>query len=345
MATKKFVIGVDGGGTSTDVVLANGDGDILGVGKAGPGNYHNVGIRRFQDHLRTAVRQAWDRAQAPPVSADAIFLGLGSVVTAHDRETIRQAVAELDVAAPDGIRVDHDLRVGLAGALPLQEGIVLVAGTGSACYGRTADGRSWRAGGWGPFLDDLGSSFDLGRNAMVAAVRDYDGRGPATLLSAAVRERLQLHDIQEIMFRVDGEGLSRTEVAALAPLVTTAARAGDAVALSLLEVGAGHLAAMARAVFEQLFGDRPTPTPIAAVGGLVQAGETFLGPLRRALAEATPQLRLLPSKLPPAAGAALLAIEQLGLPLSDDVVERLGRQAPLGDATGSKLGLSESGLP
>lgn len=55
-------------------------------------------------------------------------------------------------------------------------GIVLIAGTGSICYGQSTDGREARSGGWGSLMDDEGGGFALGRDALAAVVRAEDGR-------------------------------------------------------------------------------------------------------------------------------------------------------------------------
>ena len=110
----------------------------------------------------------------------------------EDQAIIRGIVRDLSLAPDDFIGVDHDLRVALMGGLAGEAGIVLIAGTGSSCYGRDEQGRSWQAGGWGPVLDDPGSSYWLGRQAMIAAVRDHDGRGEPRRLRARVMDALGL---------------------------------------------------------------------------------------------------------------------------------------------------------
>ena len=134
-----IAIGVDGGGTHLRVAVATRQGEVLGIGKAGSGNYHNVGAEQFQSNLELALSLAWEASQLPPRQADAVFLGLGGVTTDEDRATIRSIVREVSLMPRDRIGVDHDLRIALMGGLAGEAGVVLIAGTGSSCYGRTAD--------------------------------------------------------------------------------------------------------------------------------------------------------------------------------------------------------------
>jgi len=320
----RIVIGVDGGGTSLRVALATASGELLGIGLAGTGNYHDVGINQMRANLEKAASRAFALTESRPRSADAIFLGLGSVATEEDRSTIRRAVADLSLAPQDKIGVDHDLRVALSGCLAGQAGIVLIAGTGTACYGRNEEGHCWQAGGWGHLLDDPGSSYWLGLQAMIAAVRDYDGRGRATSLKNSVRESLDLESIRQILRRVDLEGMARNEIAALARLVTEAAADGDIVAQEIIDRGASELATMVATVAAKLaFSDVECQVPVSVTGGLTNAGPVFLDPLRKAIENRLPQAVLVEPKLPPVLGAVMLAIESLGLPVTTTVINNL----------------------
>jgi N-acetylglucosamine kinase-like BadF-type ATPase len=322
--TDIIAIGVDGGGTSTRVALCTASGRVLGFGEAGPGNYHNVGVDAVRLNVEQALSAAWRIAALAPRQASAAFLGLASVVSNDDRSTIRRMAEELSLAPVDHVGIDHDLRIALAGGLVGQPGIVLIAGTGTSCYGRSPTGETWRAGGWGAVLDDLGGSGWLGLQAMIAAVKAFDGRGPVTQLLARVLDSLELDDIQTIMHRVDAEGFTRRKLAAMARLVTEAAAAGDSVAQDVIARGSEELAIMIATVERELtLGDALGVVPVAVCGGLTSAGDVFMEPLRAAVERRAPQCRLVAPKLPPVLGAALLAIESLGVPPSTQIIENL----------------------
>jgi len=322
--SEQLVIGIDGGGTRLRAAIATSDGKLLGSGEAGPGNYHDVGPDVVRANIAHAVAQAWTAARMPARRADAVFLGLGSVVTPEDHAVIRSIVRGLKIAADERIGIDHDLRVALAGGLAGQAGIVLIVGTGSSCYGRDEQGQSWQAGGWGPILDDLGSSHWLGLQAMIASIRSHDGRGPSTELGERIIEALGLRDIRQILRRVELEGMKRSEIAALAPLVTASATNGDNVASELIYRGADELALMVSTVSERLqFSSSRSAIPVVVTGGLVNAGDVFMIPLRKAIERRAPNTTVVDCRLAPVLGGVLLAWELLNVEVTADRVDGL----------------------
>lgn len=323
--SEQVVIGIDGGGTRLRAAIVSCSGELIGLGEGGSGNYHDVGADQVRSNVDAAVSQAWSAANNPPREAAAIFLGLGSIVTREDQEAIRDIVRDLMIAPEDAIGVDHDLRVALMGGLAGKTGIVLIAGTGSSCYGRDQRGNAWQSGGWGPTLDDPGSSFWLGRQAMIAAIRDFDGRGEATKLQESVVDELELSDMRHILRRVELQGMTRSEVASLARLVTEAAATGDSVACQIIQQGTDELARMVAAVATKIAASNPgiEQIPVVVTGGLTSAREVFMDPLEHSLRRLAPTAQLQEPFLPPVLGAALLAIELAGERLATDVVQRL----------------------
>lgn len=322
--TKQIVIGVDGGGTTTRVAIATDQGEVLGIGRAGAGNYHDVGAEVVRSNIDQALSQAWALASIPKQQADAAFLGLGSVASAEDRDIIRQIAEDLSLARNGNVDVDHDLRVALAGGLVGKPGIILIAGTGASCFGRADDGRTWRTGGWGPLLDDIGSSGWLGLQSMVAAVREHDGRGKPTVLGPRVLKALGIEEIDQILRRVDSQGLTRREMGALAKLVTGAAAEGDLVAQEIIASGTDELATLIATVSDKLdLADSLGTVPVAVTGGLTKAGPVFLDTLCIAVRRQAPACEIITPKLPPVIGAVLIALKSLGIAPSPEVVENL----------------------
>ncbi len=231
-----------------------------------------------------------------------------------DRVSVHAIAVDLDLAPPERIGVDHDCRVALAGGLSGRPGIVQIAGTGTSCFGMNAAGQSWRAGGWGPLIDDEGSSYWLGIQAMRAAALAYDGRGPATLLSEKVAERLQLKEMNDLMNRLYAAEMSRTEIAGLAPLVYQAAAQGDAAALQLIRQGCEAMADCVLTVARKL-GMEDGECELAVTGGMTKAREGLFSPLVEAVHNRLPGCRVVYAELPPVHGAALLALQLSGQPL------------------------------
>jgi N-acetylglucosamine kinase-like BadF-type ATPase len=318
----RYILGIDGGGTKTQAAIVDEHGRLLGIGLGGPANYDSVGIEVAQSSIAQAVASARSRAGLREHPLAAAFLGVAGVVSPGDHTIVRDMALALSLAPADYIGIDHDCRIALAGGLSGRPGIVLIVGTGSSCYGLNAQGKAWRAGGWGHLISDEGSSYWFGVQAMRAAVMSYDGRSGPTLLVDAVKRQFVAHDLQDLMHRIYVPGLSKHEIAALAPAVIDAARVGDEAALDLLRQGMRELALCVWAVAHHLdLADGICE--LTLVGGLLRAGAVVLNLLRDEILSRLPQCRLTLPEMPPVFGAALLGLQTLGVTVNAPVIAAL----------------------
>jgi glucosamine kinase len=306
------VLGVDGGGTKTLAAVADARGRVLGVGRSGASNHDDLDEGTVADNLQRAVDGAWRRAGGPAPIVDAVFLGLAGVVSQRDHARIRGILARTEFGRGGRVEVDHDIRIALAGGLAGEPGIAVIAGTGSACYGRAADGTAWRSGGWGQLLADEGSGYWLGLGALRAAVQQHDGRRAPTRLLPRVLELLGLASMDDVMHRVYVEGMTRSSIAALAPTVVRLAEEGEPACSALLTEGARELVRCVEAAAARLPAT-PGPLLVTYSGGLLGPGSALLARLTEELRRALPTATLVSPLLPPVLGACLLALTSLGI--------------------------------
>lgn len=313
-------MGIDGGGTSTRAVVADAAGEVRGVGKADGSNPNASGVEGAVAALRAAAEAALASAGARWDDVAATFVGMAGVVGKDDEDLARRIAVE---AGLRNVEIDHDIRIALAGGLAGAEGLALIVGTGSSCYGRTQDGRSWQAGGWGSLLDDGGSAYGLGMAAMRAAVRVADGRLPESVLLPRVMEALGLSEIRQIVRRVYQQGMSKSEVGQLAPVVISAWEAGDAVAGQLVDEGVRELVWIVETAGRRL-GMLERRVRVTAAGGLIENAASYRERVFGALRDALPHgSHVGLARLAPALGAVLLAYERAGVPHDARVHERL----------------------
>lgn len=312
--------GIDGGATNTRAVLISETGIILGQGTAGPSNYDNVGVETASNNISSAVERAWAQSGLPIAPADGAFFGMAGVVSEEDRNVIRNIAIQRNIASPSHIGIDHDIRIALAGGLGGEEGLVLIIGTGSSCYGRRADGTNHRTG-WGYLLDDLGSGYFLGLQAMIATIQQADGRGIPTLLYDHVQERLRYKHIDDIMRILYHEHLSVTEIASLAPLVLKTAQAGDKVAINIVQHGAEELSRMVETVARKLQLVE-TGCQITFAGGLTQSS-FYMQQIETSIKLRVPKSILRSPELPPVLGAAILAMKTSHIHPTEQVLANL----------------------
>jgi N-acetylmuramic acid 6-phosphate etherase len=296
-------LGIDGGGTHTVALLASASGDIVGRGTAGPSNRQAVGTERAQATLDEAVSAAFQSAGLPRGPVASACLGLAGADRPDDQTALREWAERVQLAAR--VEVTSDAAILLAAGTPHGWGLVLIAGTGSIAFGRTADGRRARAGGWGHLLGDEGSAYALVIQALQAVVRAADSRGPATRLTECFLNHWGLTGPQDLIAAVYRSGRDRADFAALAPLVIETA-ADDAVAAGIVEQGARELARAGESVVRQ-FGWRGS-IPLALAGGLLLGNTNYRDRVLHFLIEGGIQPEPVSLVEEPAKGAAKLAL-------------------------------------
>jgi N-acetylglucosamine kinase-like BadF-type ATPase len=216
---------------------------------------------------------------------------------------VREWAARTRLAAT--IDVLEDAALLLAAGSPDGWGVAVVAGTGSMAYARGADGRTARAGGWGPLLGDEGSGYAIALAGLRAAARAADGRAAATPLTDRLLAACGLTRPEELV-GVVYRGGDRATLAALAPVVLDAADSGDAVAGEIATSAAAELAAAAAAAARSLgLGAR---FPVALAGGLLASCTNYRARFLSALAERGLHADPVTIVTEPAEGALRLAL-------------------------------------
>ncbi len=320
----RLFLGIDGGGSHTRAWLADEAGTCLGVGSA-PGSNPvdpSIGLSGARAAIEAAVEKAFANAGLELRPTEAAFLGIAGVWEERVEETLAGVFAGLALAPENRTGIGHDLLIAHEGALAGGAGIVVIAGTGSSCYARNADGDTVRTGGHGWFVDDAGSGFALGRDALAAVARAGDGRAPETSLTVALTDRLGAEGLRTLI----RTGVPRRDVAALATTVIEQAEVGDAVAATILDRGAEEVALLVRAAATRI--PLPSPCPVALCGGLFDCPAVrnrVLAALQRECPAANP----MPPRFPPVAGAVLLALRLAGNSPSEAHLTRLAAAAQL----------------
>ena len=302
----RYWLGIDGGGTNCRAVIVNDAGTVLGEGHADAANFIRVGLDAAIRHVTQAVEQACAQAGIAPAEVSAACIGLAG--TSHP-DHHRQMLAALRQALPiPDITLETDARVALAGATGNLPGIVIIAGTGSIACGINSRGRFARAGGWGPAMGDEGSGSYIGRRALEAVVMAYDYRGEPTSMLDPILRHFGVTSPPELppVIYDDPERALR-EIAQLSRIVVRAAQTGDRVAQEILSDAAIELARAAAAVIEQLRMETDS-FQVAFVGGVFEAGDLILKPMREEILKIAPKARIEPPIEPPVIGAARMAI-------------------------------------
>jgi len=300
-----FWLGVDGGGTNCRAAIIGDGGEVIGEGRAEAANHIRVGMETAINHVVEAVAQASQQAGVELPEITAACVGLAGV--SHP-DHHRLMLAALKEALPiSDITLDTDARVALAGATGNKAGVVIIAGTGSIACGINSRGRFARAGGWGPAMGDEGSGSYIGRRALESVVMSYDYRGEPTSMMEPILRHFGVSSPPELPPVIyDDPDSAMREIAQLSKIAVEAARKGDKVARGILKDAAKELAVATIAVIEQLRMERDE-FQVAYVGGVFEAGELILDPLREEIQRFAPHATVAPPIEPPVIGAARMA--------------------------------------
>ena len=263
----RLFLGVDGGQSGTTALIGDETGRVLGRGEAGPCNHAaaHEGRARLESAVRLSLSAACREAALNPQTLVFECACFGMSGGPDDKQAI---LATLIRAGR--LLVTTDAVTALAGATETGQGIVTIAGTGSIAFGRNAQGRVARAGGWGYVFGDEGGAFDIARHALRAALRMEEGWGPATVLRDVLLVATGSATANRMMHDFYTPEWPRARVARLAPLVDRAALEGDQVAEKILNQAAQELAFLAAAVRSQLW-QPGEAVEVAFVGGVFES--------------------------------------------------------------------------
>ncbi len=318
----RYVIGVDGGQTSTTAVIADETGCLLGIGHGGPANHIHEpgGVERVQRSLTDAIRGAVFMADLQNARIAAACLGM----TGSSEQMERVCTP---VVPTERLIFGHDTRIALYSVTFGRPGVVIIAGTGAAAYGINQYGEQAQSGGWGYLLGDEGSAYWIAVRALNACCRSSDGLNPPTQMTALLLRHLELEDLHQVHARIYSGRMARPDLAALAEIVSLAAAQGDAPARHILREAGKELALAVNAVIHRLHLEAE-PITVGTVGGVFRAGRAVLRPFRERVKQVAPHAAIMPARVPAAVGATLMALETIDVSINDQLLANVQLALP-----------------
>ncbi|HVA28721.1 MAG TPA: BadF/BadG/BcrA/BcrD ATPase family protein [Candidatus Baltobacteraceae bacterium] len=291
------VVGVDAGGSSTRA-LASVDGAQGELVREAAANLRAVGVEGAATIIARAIAKALDGA-----SADAIHVGIAGGGRRGMAAALAQALRSRFPSS--GVDVSDDARIALRAGVPSGDAVALISGTGSIAYAEIGDAR-FRAGGFGHAIGDGGSGAAIGSAALNLALRSYDGRTPREPLFDRLETALGSSDPQAILDSVYGDGDPPRALAALAPLVLSAAANGERSATRIVQTAALELYELVKSVVRSAaVGERDLPLVLA--GGMLASNSPLTFLLETRIASDFPHLSVQKASPDPVYGALALA--------------------------------------
>lgn len=333
--SEELYLGIDGGQSHTEAVIADELGNILGRGRGGPSNHVDQpgGRERLRRAIVDSVSGAlarhresgpWAGAtpemRAWPSPESNVFAAAHCAMTGEAE--FKKEVIE-SVLRVRHLVVGHDAPAALAGATGGGSGIVVIAGTGSVAYGENQSGQILRVGGWGYLFGDEGGGFWIAKQALRRAMLAQDGLRGATRLAELALEYFDCSDLHQIEVAVVCNRITRDRLASFAREVHQAAAEGETAACEVVAEAGTSLAALAAAVARRLNIEAACVAPVGGVfrGKLVR--EAFQIELEKQLSSA----RIITPRFDPATGALLLAYRAAGrTPITESLLSALDKQ-------------------
>jgi glucosamine kinase len=294
-------LGIDAGGTKTDCAVSNG-AELLGQASGDSCKLARVGRAKAHDNLQHVIADACDAARVLSRDVQHVCIGMAgaslpdAVIWAQD--TIREVV-------PEGtIYVAGDHVIAHRAAFGSSHGVLVISGTGSIAFGRNQNGETARAGGWGPSVSDEGSAFWVGREAVAAALNEYDRGGVNGLLVTLARFwKIAPEEVVRVA------NASEPRFAELAATVATEAEKGDPVAQEIAERAGKALAHLASAVIGRLWPSGGI-VPVALAGGVLQGSAIVRQSFRDEMKSEQPEAAVSFAYVRPVLGALEIAAQR-----------------------------------
>ena len=307
------ILAVDGGNSKIDVALLAADGTVLGAAR-GAGTPFTPGTERrsveaLLGALGRAAREAGVDPDARPMARGGAVCVCGADLPVDDRRILK-TLKPLRLA--DDLLLRNDTFAVLRAGTERSWGVGVVCGAGMNCAGVGPSGRVVRFAALGEISGDDGGGGWFGQQAVRAAVRGRDGRGPHTSLERLVPAHFGLRSVTAVL-----EGIQTGRVSEypteLARVVFAAAGDGDAVARGLVDHQADELVAMVVSAVHRLHLSR-RDVDVVLGGGIFRSGDgPFLDRIEAGVHAVAPRARVRRLDVLPLVGAALLAGDRLGI--------------------------------
>ncbi|OZB98620.1 BadF/BadG/BcrA/BcrD ATPase family protein [Paenibacillus sp. XY044] len=323
MVESKLIMGIDGGGSNTRVIIASPDGNIVAYVEDQKAASHHRDDQAT-DNVKTAIRKALSIAGCSPGDICGMAAGIAGYDRDKDLEWVQELTQLQDMACPKWHV--NDAVAAHYGALMAQPGVVVISGTGSIIFGINEEGQYIRNYDYHHYAASAARflAYDAVYEAIAGHTDDTDADlilnmlshwGAADLGELAFMGRNGFHEDRRERDRIFG---------AFAPYVTEAATEGSLLAQAVCDRSIHQIVVGIRLIGSHF---RAENLQVACIGSVANSAyfQKKLGHI--ALSDPGRPFTLMAPHFPPVVGSFLYAMEQLGLPVTDGVLKRLSCSA------------------
>lgn len=280
----------------------NSADQVLARTYAGASNPSRIGVesavRAVEESAELALRETG--LQRSVITA--VGAGLAGTAKPDMKERMRSALQKCFPGAVVTVRTDLEVALAAAGEGPA---IVLVVGTGSAAFGRNAEGEIARSGGYGPSSSDHGSAYDIGKRAIAVAIQERSD-GLDSELGRQILAQLRCTEWPVVQHRA--QTMPDEIFPPIFPVIAAAADSGDATAQRILVSAAEEVSSLVADVADRLH-LLEKEFSLAKIGGTIGRSRFFDAQIDAALKQVAPSAKIGKLRISLAEAAALAAKE------------------------------------
>lgn len=323
---KNFLIGVDGGGSKTRMVLGDLEGRILADVLVGGSNHQQVGKECAERVLREGLAKLLAEADCTKEAVGFAFLGLSGADVSSDFALYHEICGRVFGDVP--FQVSNDTWLVLRAGLQSPYGSVAICGTGANAATIGKQNRSAILRQLAYELGAYGGSMDIATEAFHRAFCSNELTGEKTLLETELPGLFGFTSLEQcIGFFYPKKTITVKEMGLVTKLVFELAGREDAVCRALLYSHGQRLAMGLIGTIRQVYapGGQPKEKHPVVLGGTLFSFEDtpLMQGFQEKLFQEVPLAYFIQEKKPPVLGAYLKALDWMGIIQTENITKRL----------------------
>jgi len=314
---RMYFMGVDVGGTKTDVLIVDHTGKILSFLKTKGANFQGVGVERSLQIINQAIDEALSKAELNRSDLTYSYFGVAGADMEYEIKIVRSILERLNLV---NYEFDNDGRIALRSGTLDDIGILISCGTGGITY--ASDGRTMaRKGGFSRFFGERLGSFIIAGMVASAIVRSKDKRDEHTTMQEIFEAKIgqPIENIMHYEYMEEDRAKLYQYALLLIQTLYEAAHNFDYVALRVLSQIVDEVIKIVNAYMRHM--DFALPVKVVLEGGFFKnADEILIKMIRSSLGD---EYTLIIPKHPPVVGAVLLAAQMANHPFGENAIATL----------------------
>lgn len=313
---KKYVMGVDGGGTKSHLAIFDENAVKIDFRAYGTLNHECMSgaFGQLEQELEAFLLGTMRENGVTHEQLAYSVFGLAGVDTKKQHKIISEMLERLGFK---NFTLCNDAYLGIPAGSPDGAGICAINGTGCTVAGKDRNGRVMQIGGFGGLSGDLGGGSRMGKDAIGSVYRELFRSGEHTVMTDIIFKSLGIankYDFTETLIEKIENG--SVNISSYNRVLFEAAALGDKAALKILDDIAENYAGAISCMLNELDFPKNEPVNIVLAGSVFARGEhpVMIDSLKHLVRIGNPDrnLNYVTLEKPPVAGAIIWALHEIG---------------------------------